>query len=120
MCCAKGKNQTHKDAIEFLTTAIRNGRSERSLMGTGMFIVPAPDLGILEWRELLVENLTIEETEKRGFNSEAFQWVPHELMSFHDIRSRPEPRCGGDCDDRPRCPIACWCTIAGNRCRRDP
>lgn len=119
-CANNQKDQTRKEVFDFIGTKkldIFSGKN--SPKGFGLFLVPAPDKGILEFKTVYVENLTYQETVKRGHHCVAFQWIPKgitaktktagnlKIMSTNDIirildctSSRCKPS---------GCPMGCWC-----------
>lgn len=75
MCnCSNQKNQTSKEIFEF----IADKKNEETL-GIGLFLIPAPEKGILEFKSIAVENITLKETAKRGINCESFKFFPYEF-----------------------------------------
>lgn len=70
-CNKSDKNQTTKDVFDFLD---KNGN--QSSIGIGLFLIPAPEMGILEYKIVAVDGLSYIETAKRGQMCEAFQFVP--------------------------------------------
>jgi hypothetical protein len=67
-------------------------------LGTGLFAIPAPDIGILEFRVVAVEHLTYEETAKRGDTCRAFKWIPEKVRTFKEIDdARKAGTCNGSC-----------------------
>jgi hypothetical protein len=67
------ENQTRS---EWLKTAVDNIADQP---GTGVFLVPAPDIGPLEFRKILVPNIGYRETAKRAVGCPAFKWIPSHL-----------------------------------------
>ena len=97
--CGCRHNQTHQECFQ----ALKKTPSEK---GTGLFGVPAPDNGILEWRIIKVRDLSYRECLKRGANCVAFQWVANSVKSFDDLsKTVCTDSCpGGDCDQ-----VGCTC-----------
>jgi hypothetical protein len=124
MDCGCSKNQTSIKAIDYLKKSNTPLRSA-STLGIGIFIVPAPENGILEWKTVYVEGIGYDECIKRGENCSSFQWVPHgfttelsgksfTIKSAADIRSL-----AGYCDDECTggCPMGCHCRGGDVVCR---
>lgn len=107
--CGCNKNQTLEDSMNVF---VKN----RQALGTGMFLVPAPEKGILESKVVLVENLTYDDSVKRGENCSAVKWVAQDVLSFADLEAaRVKCRdhwCG---PNRDWCPTGCVCG-SGNYC----
>jgi len=72
MNCSCMKNQTHPEVFKDLE---RKGQDLSTADGIGLFVVPAPEKGILQTRVVIVENISYAETRKRGYNCIAYQWV---------------------------------------------
>ena len=120
MCQSKSADQTPQEVIDFIKKKNINVAS-KDVSGIGIFFVPAPDIGILEVRTILVENLTHLECSKRGLNCEAFQWIPRGFevvhpvskskVTFHtsdDLKSFIKGNgCSGSC--ATRCQVGCYC-----------
>lgn len=118
MCgCAKGKNQTPEAVFQSLIAAKVDFRDD-SVLGIGIFVVPAPERGILEYRTVTADRISYEECLKRGANCDGFQWLPlnvtikHKNKSF-SVRSlahyeKIKPLyCNDSC--RGGCPMGCTC-----------
>lgn len=88
--CGCQHNQTHGLCLEALK---KNAKQK----GTGLFVVPAPENGILECRVVRVKNISYQECVKRGVNCLAFQWVANSVMSFEKLA---EIQCDHSCADR--------------------
>ena len=64
MSCKCGtQNQTHPDSIKALAAAKKAGTATT---GTGVFIVPAPDKGIMEFTIIIIEDIEYDECVKIG------------------------------------------------------
>ena len=80
MDCNCKKNQTHPDVIKHvIDKKLDVSRTE----GFGIFLVPAPEKGILEVKTVVVENVSFRECVKRGANCIAHQWVPRGFEWTH-------------------------------------
>jgi len=107
-CC--GKNQTTTKSAGLLA------KDETIVIGTGVFLVPAPEKGVLEYRTVVVENLSPEETIKRGYNCTAFRWVHPNEMSFSQLSVARD--CYGFCPTGRECSDPrCFCDGTSNWCR---
>lgn len=117
MCNCK-KNQTHENVFDFLKTENINLFKSKHL-GIGIFLIPAPELGILEYKTVNVTDLSYRETVKRGENCKAFQWIPfgievkgtnksYAIKSLKDFESI-DIRCNDSC--RGGCPFGCMCWV---------
>jgi hypothetical protein len=93
--CSSSQNQTsekvfqHFDAQQEERSSVLNAPT-----GTGIFLIPAPDIGIFEFKKILVENVSYIETVKRGQNCTAFSYLPNSILSFENIKARV---CGNSC-----------------------
>lgn len=116
--CNCSKNQTGEEIFEYLEEkglVSKVGKNEHP--GIGMFKVPAPELGILEYKTVYVEDLSYKECSKRGKSCVAFKWIPkgytteykgkkYTFNNTQDILTFP---CEGDSCLRGSCPQPCWC-----------
>jgi hypothetical protein len=125
--CGCNKNQTPVSVFESMIAAGANFRSDE-VKGIGLFVVPAPERGILEYRSVAVEGISYSECMKRGNNCEAFQWLPlgvkitHEQKSFtvnslQDLEAMQSFDCNDSC--RGGCPMGCTCFNNDVWCRRN-
>jgi hypothetical protein len=72
MCsCSKSKNQTSKGIFKFLGQP-----DKQESLGIGLFLIPAPEIGIMEYRLVTVEGISYKETVKRGQMCEVFKFFP--------------------------------------------
>ena len=62
--------------------------------GIGVFLVPAPHIGPLEYRVTIAPCLTYAQTARRGFNCEAFEFLPEECITLKDFAVMASG-CGG-------------------------
>ena|ERR1700692_3895673 len=109
MCQCEGANQTHRDVFKFFKDKYAKAKNNdwvNNVHGAGLFLVPAPEIGILEYRKVLVENLSYAETIKRGANCKAFSFVPQDLMTTDQLRAK---FCYGACPG-PDCDNGCICS----------
>jgi hypothetical protein len=72
MACQCGKNQTNPEVLKHCES---KGENPETSIGFGLFLVPAPEFGILEWKTVVVEDMSYVECAKRGANCKAFQWI---------------------------------------------
>ena len=128
MCDCK-KNQTSEEVFDFLRDK-KFKISDVSLTGFGLFLVPAPENGILEWRTTFVERLTYSETRKRGENCAAWQWIPTGIVAAHSglvldsIAAIENSRkaCSDSKCKATGCTMGCWCYSSdiGKDCQTNP
>ena len=126
--CSGGKNQTHKAVFNFVDKNSLNIASlGEGASGFGLFLVPDPETGIMEYKTVIVENLNYRETCKRGATCEAFMWIPRgyvglvsderhlvvdSLEALHELRQSCSDRCG-------HCPMnGCFCYQGESMCHR--
>jgi hypothetical protein len=125
--CGCNKDQTHKDVLAFMAKNAQSVYDKSTpMLGVGLFRVPAPENGILEYKTVWADDISYNECVKRGSNCEAFQWIPKGylvtisgnevgLSSGADFLIDPA-RCTllscfwGTFD----CPVGCFCS--GLRC----
>jgi hypothetical protein len=109
------QNQTPPNSLTIL--------SEKGLLltGTGLFLVPAPEKGILEYKVILVPNLNYHESVKRGSTCHAFKWIPDSLMTWEELSKKRDTM---ECRDHlcfPRtdedCPPFCMCVWGQSICQ---
>lgn len=125
MCDCK-KNQTHEEVFTFMKSREMNPFKSDD-PGIGMFMIPAPEIGILEYRIINVADVSYRETVKRGENCKAFQWLPYginlsglnktiQVNSLEDFESL-ELNCNDAC--RGGCPMnGCFCYQGESYCHR--
>jgi hypothetical protein len=125
MCECK-QNQTHDEVFSFMKEKNLSPFKSNNL-GIGMFMIPAPEAGIMEYRILNVPDLSYRETVKRGDNCTAFQWIPYgitmkgknkslTITSLNDFASL-EINCDDEC--RGGCPMnGCFCYSGEVWCHR--
>lgn len=110
MDCHCQKNQTNAKSIEAL-------KKKPNAIGTGLFLVPAPENGVLEYRTVAVANLDYSECVKRGHTTVAFSWIAKSVLSFEEIQ-RKKHLCRGFCRFAGGgCPPGCICNPEGDFCR---
>lgn len=83
MCGCSTKNQTTKKVLAHLEAEVES-REMSAVKGIGMFVLPAPENGILENKVVRVGDLDYVETQKRGHNCVAFKWLPYGYAFEHD------------------------------------
>jgi len=126
MCQCNSKDQTPKEVVDFLNEKGIDVFSEKT-QGIGMFIIPAPDLGIMETRVMLVDNLSYKECAKRGNTCEGFKWIPKgysfthgserklvTISSMEDLKNASF-NCNNAC--RGGCPMGCHCYSGWTWCQ---
>jgi hypothetical protein len=112
MACENcGQNQTQQDSFDALTKDARES-------GSGLFAIPAPEAGILEYKVIVVKDISYDECAKRGQNCNAFKWIAASIMSPADVEdNRKRFPCGSyTCPPPLRCPGNCICLIGSQRC----
>ena len=113
MCsCSGNKNQTQPETFKVFESKSSDSEYLRKNNGTGIFLVPAPELGILEVRKIIVEDLSYIETCKRGQNCINFSFIPHEIISGAEIK---EKICKGYCPSST-CAIGGGCACYNYEC----
>ena len=111
--CNCNKDQTPKESKEVLAKS-RNGYLRER--GTGIFLIPAPELGVLAYRAVNVQNLTYFECVRRGHHCLAFKWVSVKHADIKAIEASQLRDCFGFCNYAGGfCPIGCICG-PGNYC----
>jgi hypothetical protein len=99
--CECHHNQTFPDCHKALA-------KDAAQLGTGLFVVPAPENGVPEWKIVRVPNLTYRECVKRGANCGAFQWVANSVKTYDELIkvmcTHSCPGSGYTCDQ-----IGCTC-----------
>lgn len=123
--CGCKHNQTHDNVFQFLKASKRYDTAftrDSEIRGFGLFVIPAPDLGILETRTLVVPDINYTECTKRAANCKAFQWIPSGmqvkeggkdfvLSSSDDLRAYLEVLACDDC--KGGCKMGCNCSYSG-------
>jgi hypothetical protein len=79
--------QEEPDACRCPKGAAQRDLDPKTAKRIGLFLVPAPAVGILEWKTVIVENISYEECAKRGENCEAYQWIPHVFVWSYPDKS---------------------------------
>ncbi len=104
MSCSCNLNQTPKESYEAL-------RANSESLGTGLFLIPAPDKGILEFGGVIVPHISHSECAKRGETCIAFKWIADSYKSYEELmkeraatRGCLNPDCIGTCTD-----LTCIC-----------
>jgi hypothetical protein len=111
--CTCTQNQTSEESYAVLSKSARSEGDD----GHALFLVPAPEEGIMEYRVVLVPNLSYRETVKRGSHCTAFKWVANQIATADQLKEyRLQSRCVEFCNFAGgRCPIGCICG-PGNFC----
>lgn len=109
-CSCGKKNQTPKDVFTHFTQKT----IQKDSLGTGLFLVPAPQIGILEVEVVIVQDLTYSECMKRGNMCVAYKWIPTTIMGHDDIvknRQSESSQCSiYYCEEASDCPSTyCIC-----------
>lgn len=122
--CGCSKNQTHQNIFEALRKQGKRLAADK-LLGFGIFLVPAPENGILEYRIVSSkEPISYRECAKRGENCKAFKWFPQDIplefeegttVVFKDLAEFEQWRAKYNCEDYGccigcrECPPVCLC-----------
>lgn len=119
--CGCSKNQTSVKSLEVLADAASKGElsPSRVVTGTGLFVIPDPEVGILETKVVLKDGLTYKDCCLRGQNCLAFKWVADSIMSFADIekaRAERRPCPPSFCRAPIDCPEHCTCDLYRHEC----
>jgi len=125
MCNCGKKDQTPKEVIDHVKKSIGKSATQKELLkivGTGLFLLPNPKGGVLEYQTVVVPKLDIEDCRKRGGNCLGYKWIPESFMSLKEIEhffesdGRPG-ECFGFCQfSGGGCPPLCWCPPDSNFC----
>jgi hypothetical protein len=109
--CTCKKNQTSSEVYDYLRNLkIEHQEAINSNPGTGLFLVPNPEAGILEVKVVLVSNISYSECSKRGENCIAYKWIPHGYMPESEVRdARSKLLCAGYCPAGIVCGGFCMC-----------
>lgn len=105
-----GVNRTKGDSFDALKQA-------RESIGTGLFEVAAPELGVHQNKIVVVPDLAYDECVKRGQNCFGFKWIANDVMQHDAIDRDRRGGCRGmPCPDG-ECPDPCFCSERmGNIC----
>ncbi|HRJ69759.1 MAG TPA: hypothetical protein PK812_09130 [Beijerinckiaceae bacterium] len=87
---------------------LMNQNQKRSMKGTGVYSVPAPDKGASGRRTILVPNLTYDEAYGRSIHCIEATWIPESEMKFEDM-SADEKYCGQPCSYSGQCNFSSNC-----------
>jgi hypothetical protein len=118
MSCKCGtKNRTPDDVFEFVKKRGVKIHDEKNL-GIGLFVVPAPEYGVLEYKVVPVADISYKDCLKRGSICESYRWVPkgysvttsegsREINTIDDIKKLKQFDCSSN--PCPSCPMGCTC-----------
>lgn len=81
-------------------------------LGTGLFLIPAPEKGPLEWKVVAVKDLSYKDAVLRGTNCEALKWIAYAVLSHAQFEKARSVDCSNYlCDSDGTCPsITCICS----------
>lgn len=100
---ASDHDQTPPEALKILS-------EQPQAVGTGIFVVPAPDIGPLEFAAKMVPCLTYAQCVRRGFHCPVFKFIPEKLAGFKDLLEVAAGCAGGNCSQNiTRCLAPCAC-----------
>ena len=87
---------------------------EAGALGTGFFLIPAPEQGVDVFTVRYATDLTYDQAARRGATCFAFSFIPHRLHSLKDLSGLAD-RCGGSSciGGDPGCSIPCMCSQLG-------
>jgi hypothetical protein len=115
--CKCSKNQTPKESREILSK-FKDAADAATVLGTGIFLIPAPEIGTLEYKTINVPNLTYFDCAKRAHNCFAFQWVANDHVSLAEIE-KTQASCSGFCNYAGGyCPPGCICGPDNDYCNQ--
>ena len=107
---ASGHDQTPQEAHDIVS-------ENPNATGTGIFVVPAPDVGPLEYTAKMVPGLTYAQCVRRGSHCPGFKFIPEELAGHNDLLEMGSGCAGRGCsgdDGVAGCANPCAC--AGGTC----
>lgn len=114
-CGCDLKDQTPQEVFDHLES--KGTQRDDNLKGIGMFLLPDPEAGAMEYKVVLVAGLSYGEATKRGMTCEAFKWIPDDFKSLKEIEAmRRNCRriwCG---PQRRWCPWYCFCPWYSHNC----
>lgn len=114
-CNCGSKDRTPDDVAQHLLSMYANNMTAaKDAVGSGIFLIPDPERGILEERVVMVDNITYMETAKRGANCVAFKWIPYSLYSKDEIIQKRLSCSDHGCASG--CPGLCYCSSNGVSC----
>jgi hypothetical protein len=103
-------NQTRPESLKAAKAALARGQEE---LGTGIFVVPAPERGIHKTKAVAVENIPYREANDRAKNCLAFKWVAQSVAKFNKL----DVKCSGLCLGQDDCAYPHWCTCYDQECQ---
>lgn len=101
MCnCASVNGGTHHDQtqLEHIEALNRERADPRTVVGSGLFLVPDPAAGVREFKKIVVEDITYKDCSLRGEHCTAFKWIPYPIVEKEEVRNRAL-LCKGFCYD---------------------
>jgi hypothetical protein len=121
-CECEQQNQTSEETHDLLDKSIESklGKTytptdletaRNSIKGWGLFVVPDPEKGILEYKTVYVENITYEECCKRGQNCYVYKWVHPDQPTIDEVKKQllKQP-CYRKCVASRECYVGCHCS----------
>ncbi len=114
------ENQITDDVYEFLNNLDQKAaKLPENKLGTGLFLIPDPEAGILEEKVVAVEDIGLIECTKRASNCIAFKWAPYAMVSKEELKDIGLQGCGWCGPRRNWCGRRCICG-GGNYCKSLP
>ncbi len=111
-CDNYGNDKTSKQVYRFM-----EDKDISYVTGIGLFLVPNPEEGIYEFKRVMVPDLTLADTIKRGLNCKASKFIPYgftiENKKIDSIKDLQNIKCK-EYTCPSQCPDSCWCNM--NRC----
>ena len=112
--CGNNKNRTPAAAIDQIRKLKKRVEAE---LGAGFFVVADPSAGPLQYKKIIVHDLSYVETQLRGLDCTAFKWLPYVWITRKEIDKIPKFQCSGQaCSKDKDCEkenIACVCVYGG-------
>lgn len=111
--CAK--NQTPGESLDVL----KKSKSPKTETGTGLFVVPTPDVGVDAYRIVVVKNITYDEATARGQGTPAYKWIADAWKTPKDVDDGLKlVKCSDQFCLSGRCSSwQCHCVGSSNWCR---
>lgn len=75
-CDCNSKNRTPMGELKKFLQKVQMTVGDIHDAGIGVYVVPAPEVGPLEFRKVIVDNLSYKECILRGTHCVSFQWIP--------------------------------------------
>lgn len=76
------KNQTSKKVFQALLDKKLDARSE---IGAGLFLLPAPEVGPMQYKKVFVHDLSYIDVQLRGIDCLAYRWLPYSYLNKTEV-----------------------------------